>query len=220
MTSMAPASTSMSEIVAITFDSPESDIIDMAAEILREGGLVVAPTETRYGLLARADRPDTLTRLYEVKERPATMPTAVFVENLADIGKLARETDLSRLISRRFLPGPLTLVLEAVCDWQEPLVVDNRIGLRLSPALPITSLLARVDFPLTATSANLSGHGDVEEVGDAAAVFGDRVDFYLDSGRLDSLPSTVVDCSGDEPVVLREGVITSRQLKAAIEERR
>lgn len=200
------------KIDTISYTTPDDARIERAADILREGGLVVAPTETRYGLLARADKPEILNRLYHVKGRPVTLPTAVFVRSVDEISKYGEVSAAVRRLAEKFLPGPLTLVVKALVDLGEPLVVDGKIGIRLSSAPFIQRLLRVVDFPVTATSANPSGGKDLDTVEEIARVFGGKIELYLDVGVLDNPVSTVVDVSGETPKVLRQAAIAEDEI--------
>lgn len=195
---------------------PDDTALEEAAGILSRGGLVVAPTETRYGLLARADLQPLLERLYAVKLRPLDQATAVMVGGAKDIEALGEMTPSARLLMERFLPGPLTLVLRARPDWPPPRVVEGKIGLRWSSSPVIDGLLRHVDCPLTATSANISGRPDPESVEEIVSQFGDRIDLYLDAGPLTGPTSTVVDFSGRTPRILREGAIPRADIEREI----
>ena len=203
-------------ILKINPEHPDPAIIDRATGLLESGLTVVAPTETRYGLLVRADRQDRLEALYRLKNRDLNRPTALLVPDTDSISRLGRMNPAARILAERFLPGPLTLVLEAVESWPPPRVVDGRIGIRYSPLGVIRAILGIIDFPLTATSANISGQAEGETVEEIRAGFEDRVELYLDAGPLTGPVSTVVDCSGDTTVILREGAIPSDAIRTAV----
>ncbi|MEA1980438.1 MAG: L-threonylcarbamoyladenylate synthase [candidate division Zixibacteria bacterium] len=179
---------------------------------LKNNHIIVAPTETRYGLLVRADNKTAIENLYEIKQRPSSMPTAVFVKSLKEIDDLAIMNEISTKLTNRFLPGPLTLVLNTKIKFPEPVVVNNKIGIRYSPSEIINKLVNAVDFPLTATSANLSGQNENETIEEIYQTFGQKVGFYLDEGRLNSLSSTVVDCSENRCRILRAGAIDNDEI--------
>lgn len=200
------------KIDTIDYSSPDDKVVKKAASLLAEGSLIVAPTETRYGLLARADQPAVLTRLYSAKGRPANLPTAIFAANLKDIEQYAHLNDAARRLSEKFLPGPLTLVLKARKQLGEPVVVEGKIGVRWSSAPFIQKLVAAVTFPITATSANLSGDKDLETIEEIARAFGGKIDMYVDVGVLDNPVSTVVDVSSDSPLVLRQGAVAESEI--------
>ena len=207
-----------SRMLRVDTVTPAADVIEAAVRSLSEGELVVAPTETRYGLLARADRQDVLEELYRVKQRPLTNPTALFVRGRSDLGSYGRVTPAAESLAARYLPGPLTLVLESRHDWSPPRVVDGRIGLRYSSASLIAALVGAVSFPLTATSANRAGMPDFIGVDPIQACFGDAVALYLDGGSLSAAPSTVVACLPSGVSIVREGSISRTEIARALEE--
>lgn len=200
------------KIDTIEYSSPDDKIIEKAASLLDEGALIVAPTETRYGLLARADKPEVLSHLYVVKGRPANLPTAIFVSSLKDAEKYGQLNAAAKRLAEKFLPGPLTLVIKAKAKFGEPLVVDGKIGIRMSSAPFIEKLVAKVGFPITATSANLSGDQDLETIEEIARAFGGKIEMYVDVGVLDNPVSTVIDVSSDNPVVLRQGAVAESEI--------
>ena len=205
-----------SMVLRIDGTIPDPAALDQAAQALSRGELVVAPTETRYGLLVRADSQEFIEKLYVLKQRDLHLATALFVRNRNETAKLGRLTETAKILSEQFLPGPLTLVLQAISDWPPPRVVDGKIGLRCSSAAIIVGLLDRLPMLLTATSANISGESDAASVEELAAVFGDRVALYLDAGPLTGTVSTVVDCSVDPVRILREGTISRERIRQAL----
>ena len=207
---------SKSSIVRINYVHPDPVELDRASIILKEGGLVVAPTETRYGLLARADSQRILKKLFDLKQRPMSMPTAVFVANLEQASEFVQITDLARRLSQVFLPGPLTVVLKANQLIEAPLSADGKMGFRVSSAPVIEELLDRVGCPLTATSANKSGSSDPETAEEIEQLFGSQVGLYLDAGRLDHPASTVVDATAEIPEIIRAGAIAPEALFRAV----
>jgi tRNA threonylcarbamoyl adenosine modification protein (Sua5/YciO/YrdC/YwlC family) len=142
---------------------------------------------------------------------------AVFVESIGDLWRLGERTVAAERLAESFLPGPLTLVLRARVDWPAPVVVDGRIGLRLTDAPVILKILREIGEELTATSANRSGSADLVSINEIAAELGNAVDLYLDAGTLDKPLSTVVDGSVNPPVVLREGAIARARIETALE---
>ncbi len=197
---------------------PDSSTIDRAAAVLVAGDLLVAPTETRYGLLARADRQDVLEKLCRAKQRSLNHPTALLIPIFADAERYGRVNRAASALAERFLPGPLTLVLSATCDWPPPMVVDGKIGLRCSSSPVMDELLARVKEPIAATSANISGQPERNGVEEIVADFEDRVTLYLDGGPLIGPVSTVVDCTEDRPRILREGAVGSEEITRIMDE--
>jgi len=198
--------------ITINPESPGDAAIDQGTDVLEKGGLLVAPTETSYGLLGRADNQQVLERLYALKRRPVSRATALLVGTLGEIEQLAHIDPLASILIDRFLPGPLTLVLKARHNWPPPRVVDGKIGIRWSSAKIIGALLSRIDFPVTATSANISGHPEPRSVESIKEALGDAVSLYMECGELSGPVSTVVDCTGATAKLLREGAIARSDL--------
>jgi len=197
---------------------PDRSLIILTAEILKKGCLVVAPTETRYGLIARTDDVRAMARLFDLKKRDKTVPTAVFVRSRKEIGIIGEENDFSRKLADCFLPGPLTLVLKACLAERPPVVVEGKVGIRYSSSPVIKNILEQVDGNLSATSANLSGKAEPQTVLEIAALFGGEVALYLDAGPLRSPVSTVVDCSSGKAYrILRSGAIPAEEISKSLE---
>lgn len=191
--------------------------VQQAALVLMAGGVVVAPTETRYGLLASADQPQAVTAISKLKGRAVVKPMSVFASSLLQMETLAELTPQARVLAQHFLPGPLTLVLDARVPWSEPLVCDGRIGLRYSSSPVVSALLQATGTPLTATSANLAGEPEAVHLAEVMATFGDRVQLYLDGGALSGPVTTVVDASGEGCQILRDGAIARTEIETAVE---
>jgi L-threonylcarbamoyladenylate synthase len=183
-----------------------------AVEILRRGGLVAFPTETVYGLGARADSPEAVRRIYEAKGRPSTNPSIVHVASAEAAFTLAREVPApARALAARFWPGPLTLVLPvrpgAVAA--EVLAGGDTIALRV-PAHPAArALLEAVALPIAAPSANRSTAISPTTAAHVAQSLGERVELVIDAGPTGyGIESTIVDASVEPLVLLRHGSIS------------
>ena len=204
-----PAVSSMTRPVLSVADG---NTINRAIEALIDGGVVVAPTETRYGMLVRADLAPSVDRLFDLKGRIATNPTAIFVAERRDIDNLGLITPAAERLIRELLPGPLTLVLEAKTDWVAPRVVNGKIGIRWSSSEFIRGLVVGVGSPLTATSANISGQPERATIAEIIADFQDAIDVYIDGGQLVGPVSTVVECVGGEVRILRVGAVCANRV--------
>lgn len=195
------------------------DSIAEAIDRLRAGGIVVYPTETLYGLGCDATDERALRRLAALKGRDAGKPISVLISSRAHLSDVADAptADAERLMDA-FWPGPLTIVFRARDSLSEILTGGRAtIGARVSPH-PIARALAEgLARPLTSTSANPGGEPPPSTADDARAYFGDRVDAYVDDGPTVGSPaSTVIDCSGDRPVVVREGAVSLAALARAL----
>lgn len=189
--------------------------VDLAARLLTAGGLVGLPTETVYGLAADADDVAAVARVFAVKARPADHPLIVHLRDAGDLDTWARDVPpYARRLARSLWPGPLTLVLrrteragDHVTGGQET------VGLR-APAHPVAqALLASFGGGLAAPSANRFGRVSPTTAAHVVAELGDLLvpgrDAVLDGGpsRV-GVESSIIDCTGDAPVVLRPGAVT------------
>lgn len=188
------------------------------AEIGR-GGVVAAPTDTLYGLLADPRNRSALRLLFRLKGRPENKPILLLLDSLRRLdGIVADKPPAFAVLARRFWPGPLTLVLPATPNVAS-LVTAGRgtVAVRLPRAPLIRALVRQARCPLTGTSANLSGRAGARSAAEVAAQLGDRLSLILDAGRVRRpVPSTVVDLTGAEAQVLREGCIAARTIECAL----
>ncbi len=181
-----------------------------------EAGLpVLLPTDTVYGLAASADREEYTTRLYAVKGREPTQPTALLAGTVDAL--LQAVPELDRAVLEAVLPGPFTLVLPNPAGRYPWLTGRNpaAIGVRV-PDLPKAALEALQDMCVVATSANEPGGPDPVRLEDVPERIRAAVAAELDVGPLPGTPSTVIDLTGPEPRVLREGAVPAAEAIAAL----
>lgn len=186
------------------------EALDLAEQVLREGGSLVIPTETIYGLTCLAFDPVAVKDLFAIKGRDLAKPSAVFVEDAPAIDAVADRRDRgSERITSQFLPGPLTVILKS---FRKPItgVVgdDGKIGIRVSSHPFVKNLCHRIGQPLIATSANLAGEADCRTQQEVLSTFRGVVRLIVvEDGPLTERATTVVDLTGAVPVLIREGTI-------------
>lgn len=186
------------------------------ADALRIGEAVVVPTDTIYGLAALPTVPGAVDRLFVLKGRPADMPIAVLVAGIERVEALADLSDAARRLAEAFWPGPLTMVLPRKAGVDLPLGEPHAtIGVRWPDHAVIRSLAADLG-PLATTSANRTGEPTLLTAAEAAASLTGPVGAVLDGGPCAGTASTVVDLTGPELRVVREGAITEDQLRAVL----
>lgn len=196
--------------------SPElASAVEAAARVLEQGGLVIYPTETFYGLGAAVSRADAVHRIGALKGRENDKPMAVIAGDEASARSLWREVPREAAVYiRQFWPGPLTLVLPARPGLPFEIASTGEVGVRVS-SHPVARELARRVGPIVSTSANLSGNRESMQVKQIDGKVREAVDFVLDAGRTPGgKPSTVLGFKQGEPVVLREGAIQQALLDA------
>jgi L-threonylcarbamoyladenylate synthase len=195
--------------------------VEATATHLRAGGLIAYPTETVYGLGGPTTEA-AVARVRALKGRERGKPLIALVPSASAVSGL-RWTDDARELARIFWPGALTLVLEDPLGIFPAGVRDedtHAVGVRVSPHALVARILERFGGPLTSTSLNAPGEAPAASGADAAQVverLGAPDVLVLDAGTLTpSLPSSVVDCTGPEPVVLREGAVPTSRLRCAV----
>jgi L-threonylcarbamoyladenylate synthase len=194
--------------------------IQEAAKILKENEVVAFPTETVYGLGANARSDEAVAKIFEAKGRPSDNPLIVHIATTDQLTNIAVEIpEVVDVLVKHFWPGPLTLVLRKKDDSVSEMVTPGvqTVAVRM-PDHPIAlALLKAADLPLAAPSANLSGKPSPTS---AKHVFDDlqgRISGIIDGGTTGvGLESTVVDCTGEIPVILRPGGVTKEQLEEVI----
>ena len=193
--------------------------IERGISILKEGGLVAFPTDTVYGLGASASNKQAVAKVYRVKERPWEMALPLLLAHTSQISEVACPVPpIAWLLADKFLPGALTIVL-----YKSNSVLDivtgggSTVAVRI-PAHPIPVALAQDLGPIVGTSANLSGKPSALTADEVYSQFGDKIDLVIDGGRCPGgRESTIVDVTGEVPVVLREGAISREELKQVCE---
>jgi L-threonylcarbamoyladenylate synthase len=189
--------------------------VGQVAAALDRGLVAVVPTDTVYGLAARIDRPGAVAHLFGLKGRRRDAAIAVLVADLAQARHMGLVSARGRRLAEAFWPGPLTIVVSRPDGFTADIGGDGRtVGIRLPDHPELRRLLA-LTGPLATTSANPSGEPTPATATGVAAIFGPRVDVYLDGGRSrGGVPSTVVSDAAPELVVLREGPIGSAAILA------
>jgi L-threonylcarbamoyladenylate synthase len=190
-----------------------------AIEALRAGSVVALPTDTVYGLAASMDVPGAIERLFEVKDRPGDRAIAVLLADVDQADAMATLSPAAKALGAAFWPGALTLVVAQRAGRPlPPSLTGGRatVGVRV-PDHPAPRAIAAALGPLPITSANVSGEPELNEADAIEARLGDRIELILDGGPArGARPSTVVDVTGEQPVVLREGPITAADVEKAL----
>jgi tRNA threonylcarbamoyl adenosine modification protein (Sua5/YciO/YrdC/YwlC family) len=186
---------------------PEPWLLARAAQVLRGGGIVVMPTDTVYGLTCGITHHDAIRRIYKLKDMDPKKPLSVLVSDMSMVGRFAKgvSTPAYRLL-KRVLPGPYTFIFEASPEVPKIMLRKRRtIGIRM-PDNPIAlALLEEMGEPLLSSSIRDPEHEFVNNPDEIEKSLGNDVEMVIDGGILLPVPSTVVDLSGDEPVLIRDG---------------
>lgn len=187
-------------------ENPQGRYIGRAVEALKNGGIIVYPTDTVYGLGCDITQRSAVDRVIRIKGRDPKKPMSFVCADLTHISQYANVSDFAYKILKRYLPGPYTFVLPASRETPKILQSNRRtVGIRI-PDHPVPrALVAELGEPLLSTSANRSSEETVSDPDDLEVRFAHDVDLILECGPLPVLPSSVISLVGDRVEVLREG---------------
>ena len=197
---------------------PPSDDLDIrnAVEVLRQGGLVAYPTDTLYGLGAHAFLKEAVDRVFVAKGRQGQKAVPLLISSFQDLRLVVDDVpELAVALAGRFWPGALTLIVRrSAVVLSEVTGGGSKVAVRV-PAHPVPrELVRRLGAPITGTSANRSGGPNPVSADDVRAQLGALVDLIIDGGPCPgNLPSTVVDVTGERPVLVREGVVSRYEVE-------
>lgn len=193
------------------------EIINTAAKALRDGGLVVFPTETVYGIGCNALDADAVRGLYRAKQRPLDKPLLLHLHDMSQAETLAFLDARARTLLAAFTPGPLSVIAQkrAIVPY-EVTSGGETVGLRFPSNRLFVDLSKRAGVPIAATSANLSGFASAKD-GKTASELSSVADLIIDDGVCDySVESTIVSLVGAKPKLLRVGAISKEKVEEVI----
>lgn len=186
------------------------------SEVIRNGGIVLFPTETVYGIGANALNEEAVKRIYEIKKRPTNKPISLLVSSVEMIEKVAKDiTKLEYALIEEFFPGPLTIILKKK-DIVSNIVTSGKdtVGIRMPENEIALNLIEYADVPIATPSANISGNPSGTDLKDIMNDFKDGVDCFIDGGKSKiGIASTIVQVIDGIPHILREGAITKEQIE-------
>lgn len=194
----------------------QKEAIEKAETIIKNGGLIVIPTDTVYGIVGDATQAKTVERLYALKVRPREKAFPIFMRDIAMARWFAYISDAKARFLEHVWPGPLTVIFHH--KEKLPSVLTARhdtIALRIPRISFVSSLLARLDVPLVQSSANISGMPVAKNSEDIIAAFADQkqnLDLIIDGGEVAGMPSTIIDFTANQPRLVRSGVMTKEDI--------
>jgi L-threonylcarbamoyladenylate synthase len=209
------------ELLKVSPEAPDPGAIKYAAAFIRRGELVAVPTDTFYGIAADPFNLAAVGNIYRVKGRPETRALPILVNSTAQAVSLARDVPYTfHKLAAKFWPGPLTLLVDA-CNGI-PLKVTahtGQVALRWPKSPIVSALIDLVHGPITGTSGNISGQPACSTAVELLEQMGDLLPLILDAGETaGTLASTIVKLEEDDWTVMREGEISTEQIRAALEE--
>ena len=204
------------KILKINPNRPEKELIRLAVNIIKNNGLVVYPTDTLYGIACNALSKKAITKVYKAKGRNFKKPLSIAFHSLIQAKKYVKFNSVTLKLANKFLPGPLTIVLPMKHKFPKELTFGSKeVGMRIPDNKVALELIKEFGYPITATSANISGRENPVIAEDAIKQIGKKVDLILDSGKCKlKKPSTVVEVQNNKVRVLRRGIINKDKLES------
>ena len=191
--------------------------LSKAITALRNGQIIVYPTDTLYGLGANIFNDDAVKKIFKIKKRKKNNPLSVAVANIKELEKIAVVDDKTRCLIRTFLPGKLTIVLKKKSNVSNLVTGGlDKVAIRIPNNEIALDLLSKFG-PLTATSANIHGKKPPVNINDISIQFkASDIAVYIDNGKLDGKPSTIVDMTEKPFKIIRKGTISEKAIMDAI----
>jgi len=191
--------------------------IQAALKILQNGGIVAFPTDTVYGLGALAFNNTAIESIYKAKNRPIEKAIPILIGDLSDFEKVADDIpNMALRFASRFWPGPLTCIVPKKQTLPLAVSATSTVAVRIPDHIDARALL-RAAGPMAVTSANISGGQNPSTAQEVYDQLNGRIPLILDGGTTQGgIPSTLVDCTGELPMILREGPITLNELLSAL----
>ena len=185
------------------------------AKMIKEGGIVIFPTETVYGIGTNGLNEKAVKQLYEVKQRPLNKPISLLVNSIEMIEQVAKDiTDIEYELIKEFFPGPLTIILKKK-DIVPNILTANQdtVGIRMPANKIVIKLIEYAGIPIATPSANISGRPSGTNIKDIMEDFDGKVDYFVDGGPSKiGLASTIVKVEKGIPKILRKGAISEEQI--------
>jgi tRNA threonylcarbamoyl adenosine modification protein (Sua5/YciO/YrdC/YwlC family) len=186
--------------------NPELRFINKAINILKEGGVIIYPTDTVYGIGCDIFNKQALDRVKEIKSNPDIKLLSFICPDLKDIAKYAKVSDYAYKTMKRLLPGPYTFILPAAKNVPKKLWSKRKtVGIRIPDHPVALKIVEGLGNPIVSTSTTTRKGELLIDPNEIRSVFDFQVDLMLASGNLSGKPSSVIDLSGEEPVIVREG---------------
>ena len=197
-------------------NNTEYEKLKEPARIIKNGGIVIFPTETVYGIGANGLSEEAIKKLYEVKQRPLNKPISLLVNSIEMVNKIAKDiTELEYALMKEFFPGPLTIILNKKVLVPDILTSNsNTVGIRMPANEIALKLIEYSGVPIATPSANISGKPSGVDLKEIINDFEGKVDYFIDGGPSKiGISSTIVQVVEGVPRILRQGSITKAQIE-------
>jgi tRNA threonylcarbamoyl adenosine modification protein (Sua5/YciO/YrdC/YwlC family) len=186
--------------------NPQKNLVAKVVAELKDGGVIAYPTDTVYGIGCDIFIKSAVERVYRIKGRDKKKPLSFICEDLKHISQFANVSDNAYRIMKRLIPGPYTFILRATKLVPKIMLTKREtVGIRVPDSEICRMLVRELEHPIVTTSANVSNEAIISDPEEIEKKFGKILDIVIDGGPLPQEPSTMIDLTGDAPVIVREG---------------
>ena len=184
--------------------------IDKICEVINNGGIVITPTDTIYGIMGDSLNEDVIRKVFEIKKRPFNKPLLLLMDSFEMVEQYTEEiSEKERLLMDRYWPGLVTFILKKNDKVNELITSGNdTVGIRIPNNKDLLEIIRRLNRPVISTSANITGTEVITSTQLLEKDLIDNIDYIEDGGEVDSESSTIIKIEDDKLVVLREGKLT------------
>ena len=196
----------MSLVINIHPDNPQSRLIKQVIDVLDRGGVIAYPTDSGYALGCALGNKSAMERIIRIRQLKKHHHFTLMLKDLSHVGEYAKLNNSGFRLMKKILPGPYTFILEGAKDIPNRLLNGNRktIGIRVSSNAIVQAILEDIVEPIMSVSLIIKGY-EFYNCNDVKAVLNGSIDLVIDAGHCPPEPTTVIDISGDEVLILREG---------------
>jgi tRNA threonylcarbamoyl adenosine modification protein (Sua5/YciO/YrdC/YwlC family) len=193
-------------ILNINSNNPEPEKIQQVVTILQNGGIIVYPTDTIYGLGCDIFNKDAIKKIYQLKKREAKKPMSIICADFKDIAEYAIIPNAAFHLMKKTLPGAFTYILKAKNKLPATFIAKNKtVGVRIPDNKICLEIVRQLGSPIISTSLNISGEEVMTTPGQLSKEMINKINLIIDNGPLSQEPSTVIDLTGENPIILRQG---------------
>ena len=196
----------MSLVINIHSKNPQSRLIKQVIDVLDRGGIIAYPTDSGYALGCALGNKSAMERIIKIRQLKKHHHFTLMLKDLSHVGEYAKLNNSGFRLMKKILPGPYTFILEGAKDIPNRLLNGNRktIGIRVSSNAIVQAILEDIVEPIMSVSLIIKGY-EFYNCNDVKAVLNGSIDLVIDAGHCPPEPTTVIDISGDEVLILREG---------------
>ena len=196
----------MSLVINIHPENPQSRLIKQVIDVLDRGGIIAYPTDSGYALGCALGNKSAMERIIRIRQLKKHHHFTLMLKDLSHVGEYAKLNNSGFRLMKKILPGPYTFILEGAKDIPNRLLNGNRktIGIRVSSNAIVQAILEDIVEPIMSVSLIIKGY-EFYNYNDVKAVLNGSIDLVIDAGHCPPEPTTVIDISGDEVLILREG---------------